>query len=54
MLHAKFEDHVTKFWSRRYINVLPYGHGGYLGHVIKTIFSSTESLGSQGEFIVYP
>ena len=39
MLHAKFQDHKTWFWRRRFLNVFTiYGRGGHLGHVTWTIY----------------
>ena len=38
MVHVKFQDHGTSGFEEGFLKVFaPYGHGGNLGHVTKTI-----------------
>ena len=39
MLHAKFQDHRTSGSGEDFTMILPYVHGGHLGHVTWTIYN---------------
>ena len=54
MLHAKFPDHRTSGSGEEdFKRFLPYGHGGYLGHVTSTIYINFRSLFPRRPYIKF-